>query len=85
MNALSDDAHPCQAMADLLTIRDTLGGLDKKTRLVFVGDGNNVARSLAVASALLGVTSVLTSPPAYDFPDEFTGVSRGLAVSSGNA
>ncbi len=71
INALSDDAHPCQAMADLLTIRDTLGRLDQSVRVVFVGDGNNVARSLAVASALLGVTFVLASPPEYDFPEAF--------------
>jgi ornithine carbamoyltransferase len=71
VNALSDEAHPCQAMADLMTIRETVGRLDKSVKLVFVGDGNNVARSLAVASALLGITFVLASPPAYDFPADF--------------
>jgi ornithine carbamoyltransferase len=71
VNALSDDAHPCQAMADLLTVRETFGRLDPTIKLVFVGDGNNVARSLAVASALFGVSFVLASPPAYDFPAEF--------------
>ena len=45
INALSDSAHPCQALADLMTIRETLGRLDG-VKLVFVGDGNNVARSL---------------------------------------
>jgi ornithine carbamoyltransferase len=70
VNALSDAAHPCQALADLMTIRETLGTLDG-VKLVFVGDGNNVARSLAVASALLGPEFVLASPPGYEFPRDF--------------
>ena len=61
INALSDAAHPCQALADLMTIEETLGRLGG-VKLVFVGDGNNVARSLAVASALLGLTFVLAAP-----------------------
>ncbi len=71
INALSDDAHPCQAMADLLTVREAFGRLDATIKVVFVGDGNNVARSLAVASALLGVSFVLAAPPDYDFPAAF--------------
>ncbi len=71
VNALSDDAHPCQAMADLLTIREAVGTLDSSIKLVFVGDGNNVARSLAVACALFGVRFVLAAPEAYNFPDAF--------------
>ncbi len=71
INALSDDAHPCQAMADLLTVHETFGRLDPSIKLVFVGDGNNVARSLAVASALLGVSFLLAAPPDYDFPAAF--------------
>ena len=70
VNALSDDAHPCQAMADMMTIlefKDRLEGV----KLCFVGDGNNVARSLAVASALLGVEFVLACPRGYDFPKAF--------------
>ncbi len=70
VNALSDSAHPCQAMADLLTIQEVVGQLDG-LKLVFVGDGNNVARSLAVASALLGVQFVLAAPPGYAFPADF--------------
>src|SRR4051794_8046428 len=70
INALSDQAHPCQALADMLTIQEALGNLDG-VKLVFVGDGNNVARSLAVASALLGLEFVLASPPGYEFPAEF--------------
>jgi len=70
INALSDSSHPCQAMADMVTILEERGPLAGK-KLVFVGDGNNVARSLAIASALLGVEFVLTAPPGYEFPAEF--------------
>ncbi len=70
INALSDSAHPCQAMADLLTIRESLGHLDG-VRLAFVGDGNNVAMSLAEASALVGVDFVLACPPGFEFPSSF--------------
>ena len=70
INALSDAAHPCQAMADLLTLKEEAGGLEG-VRLAFVGDGNNVARSLAVASALLGVEFVLACPKGYAFPNDF--------------
>lgn len=70
VNALSDAAHPCQALADVLTIQETLGRLEG-VKLVFVGDGNNVARSLALASALLGLEFVLASPVGYEFPADF--------------
>jgi ornithine carbamoyltransferase len=71
INALSDWSHPCQAMADLMTVEEIKGSLAGR-KLVFVGDGNNVARSLAIASALLGVDFVLGSPAGYDFPAQFT-------------
>jgi ornithine carbamoyltransferase len=70
INALSDSSHPCQAIADMVTICEQRGPLAGQ-KLVFVGDGNNVARSLAIASALLGVDFVLSSPPGYEFPLEF--------------
>ena len=70
INALSDNAHPCQALADVLTIRETFGRLEG-IKLVFVGDGNNVARSLAVAGALLGIDFVLSCPIGYEFPKTF--------------
>ncbi len=70
INALSDYAHPCQAMADLMTIREAKGRL-AGLKLVFVGDGNNVAMSLAVASALAGLEFVLSCPPGYEFPGAF--------------
>jgi ornithine carbamoyltransferase len=64
INGLSDLAHPCQAMADLMTIEERLGALAEKT-VVYVGDGNNVARSLAVACGKFAMRFVLASPPAY--------------------
>ncbi len=70
INALSDADHPCQAMADLLTVRETLGRI-KEVRIVFVGDGNNVARALAVASALLGARFQLVCPENYSYPEDF--------------
>ncbi len=71
INALSDAAHPCQAMADLLTIREALG-TERGCRLVFVGDGNNVARSLAQASSLFGLEFVLACPVGYEYPAAFS-------------
>ncbi|WP_435009246.1 ornithine carbamoyltransferase [Tundrisphaera lichenicola] len=70
INALSDASHPCQALADLLTVLESLGEL-KGLKFVFVGDGNNVARSLAQASAMFGVDFVLACPPGYEYPAAF--------------
>jgi ornithine carbamoyltransferase len=70
INALSDEAHPCQAMADLMTVREHFGTLDG-LRLAFVGDGNNVARSLALACAMAGVRFRLGCPEGYAFPSSF--------------
>jgi ornithine carbamoyltransferase len=70
INALSDASHPCQALADLLTVSETLGELST-LRFAFVGDGNNVARSLAQASAMFGVDFVLSCPPGYEYPAAF--------------
>lgn len=64
VNLLSDRAHPCQALADLLTIRQRHGGLAGVT-LAYVGDFNNVARSLAVAAAMCGMRVRAASPDGY--------------------
>ena len=64
INGLSEQAHPCQALADLYTIREQLGGL-KTLRLAWIGDGNNVARSLAIGCAKMGYSFVAASPPGY--------------------
>ena len=70
VNGLSDRAHPCQAMADLLTVQEHCGGIAGKT-VVFVGDGNNVAMSLAVGCAKLGAKFILACPKGYVFDDTF--------------
>ncbi len=70
INGLSDQGHPCQALSDLLTMQETLGSLAGKT-LVFVGDANNVARSLAMASALSGMKFILAAPSGYQFGADF--------------
>jgi ornithine carbamoyltransferase len=77
VNLLSDRGHPCQAIADLLTLRERLGSLDGR-RLVFVGDGNNVAASLAFAAALTGMELVVASPPGYELDDEIVDRARNV-------
>jgi len=70
INALSDYAHPCQALADLQTMKECFGKWEG-TKLCFVGDGNNVARSLAFLCAKLGVKFALAAPKGYSFDDAF--------------
>ncbi|MET1040321.1 MAG: ornithine carbamoyltransferase [Acidimicrobiales bacterium] len=64
INLLSDDAHPLQAVADLLTMADEFGDLNGRT-LAYVGDGNNMCRSLALAATLAGMQVRVASPPGY--------------------
>lgn len=68
INGLSDIAHPCQTLADLLTIREAFGGL-AGTRVAWVGDGNNVAASLAIGCAMVGVDLVVATPDEYALPE----------------
>jgi ornithine carbamoyltransferase len=70
INGLSDYYHPCQAFADLFTMQELFGKLEGHT-LVFIGDGNNVARSLAIGCARLGVKFVLASPKEHGFDAPF--------------
>jgi ornithine carbamoyltransferase len=77
VNLLSDRAHPTQALADLLTLREVLGQLDG-LRLAYVGDGNNVAASLAFAAALSGLELVVSSPPGYELEDDVVERARNL-------
>ena len=70
INGLSDYYHPCQALGDLLTARECLGDLEGKT-LTFVGDGNNVARSLAIACGKVGMRFILSAPAKYRFDQPF--------------
>jgi ornithine carbamoyltransferase len=67
INGLTDEAHPCQALADVMTIRERLGRLEG-VRLTYLGDGNNVCASLMVAAAKLGMHFTAAVPPGYE-PD----------------
>lgn len=82
VNALSDAEHPCQALADFLTLREHLGTLKGRT-LAYVGDGNNVAVSLAHAAAMLGVHLHVASPDGYQLPDQ--AVVQATSVARGGA
>jgi ornithine carbamoyltransferase len=70
INGLSDYTHPCQALADIYTLRQQVGRVAGLT-LAFVGDGNNMARSLAVVCGLLGMRFVLAAPEGYRFDAAF--------------
>jgi ornithine carbamoyltransferase len=69
INALTDWSHPCQAMADVLTIQEHCGRIEG-IKITFIGDGNNVARSLAHASAKLGMQLTVASPAGYELDTE---------------
>jgi ornithine carbamoyltransferase len=82
INGLSDYNHPCQAMADVLTIRERLGQLEG-LNVTFVGDGNNVAVSLLFACALLGMNFTLAGPEGYQLPPKVVEQAEILAGASG--
>jgi ornithine carbamoyltransferase len=78
VNMLSADHHPCQALADLLTLRERFGEL-RGLRLAYVGDGNNMTHSLMVLGAIAGVEVVAATPPELR-PDEAIAAATGAAV-----
>jgi len=80
INALSDGEHPCQALADLLTIYEKKGRW-RGLVLAFVGDGNNVARSLMLGSALAGMDFRIASPQGYGISTELVDKAKSLAAS----
>lgn len=82
VNALSDEAHPCQALADLQTIRERTGGLEG-VRLAYLGDGNNVAASLLRAGAMTGMHVTVASPPGYEPPAAVVEEARAVAAGTG--
>jgi ornithine carbamoyltransferase len=84
INGLSDYMHPCQALADLFTVREKLGTL-RGVRLAFVGDGNNVARSLAMLCARLGVKYTIATPPAYALDGPFVELLKSTPKVKGFA
>jgi ornithine carbamoyltransferase len=83
INALSDLEHPCQALADLLTVYEKKGKLPGLT-LAFVGDGNNVANSLLLAASLVGMNFHLACPPGYEVKKEVLSKGKRFAALSGS-
>ena len=83
INALTDEQHPCQALADMLTVAERWGGDLRHRTIAYIGDGNNVATSLAHAACMLGITVNVASPPGFELPphviEEASSVARGGA------
>jgi len=79
INALTDDQHPLQALADLLTLRERWGPSLAGRTIAFVGDGNNVATSLAHAACMAGLTVHVASPPGYELPDRIVQEAGSVA------
>ncbi len=83
INALDDEEHPCQIVADLLTMRERWKGRFSDRRLAWVGDGNNVFRSLAIGAAAVGLDLSAAIPRRYRPPEEVLAVSRSIAARTG--
>jgi ornithine carbamoyltransferase len=83
INMLTHEHHPCQALADLMTLRERFGALEG-LKLAYVGDGNNMARSLILAGRIAGVEVAVASPPELSLP-EAPGVEPAEAVSGAHA
>ncbi|MEE9284851.1 MAG: ornithine carbamoyltransferase [Dehalococcoidia bacterium] len=81
INALSDQEHPCQALADLLTVEEKTNGLEGRT-IAYIGDGNNVAASLALGAAMSGVEFRIASPEGYELAERVIGTVKRLAVEA---
>ena len=84
INGLSDYNHPCQAMADVLTIYEEFNTL-KDINVTYIGDGNNVAVSLMFACAKLGANFTIANPADYGMPAESIELARGFATASGSS
>ncbi len=78
INALTDEEHPCQALADALTMRERWDDCRGRT-IAFIGDGNNVATSLVQVSCMLGVSVRVASPPGYQLPDNVVNAAMQVA------
>lgn len=84
INGLTDLHHPCQALADMLTIMEVKGGL-KGVKIAYIGDGNNVAHSLMIASGKLGVNLTIATPVGYEPDQTITTLAKSFAeISGGN-
>jgi ornithine carbamoyltransferase len=83
INALDDVEHPCQIVADLLTLRERWGGRWSGRRLAWIGDGNNVLHSLLLGAAAVGLSVTAATPSAYGPSPEIVARARALAARSG--
>ncbi|MCE7929369.1 MAG: ornithine carbamoyltransferase [Dehalococcoidia bacterium] len=84
INALTNEEHPCQALADLLTVREKMGRL-KGVSLAFIGDGNNVSSSLIVTAASLGMDVRMAAPQGYMPPEPILSEASARAAASGGS
>jgi ornithine carbamoyltransferase len=84
INGLTDEFHPCQALADVLTIQERFGSFEG-VRVAYLGDGNNVCHSLMVACAKLGMDFVAATPPGYEPSAEVVGWAQAAANESGGS
>nr|WP_286058726.1 ornithine carbamoyltransferase [Bacillus mojavensis] len=82
INGLTDKYHPCQALADLLTIKEIKGDL-KGVKVAYIGDGNNVAHSLMIGCAKMGCDISIASPEGYEVLDEAVEAAKAAALQSG--
>lgn len=82
INGLTDKYHPCQALADLLTIKEIKGDL-KGVKVAYIGDGNNVAHSLMIGCAKMGCDISIASPEGYEVLDEAVEAAKASALQSG--
>jgi ornithine carbamoyltransferase len=84
INGLTDEFHPCQALADVMTIRERFDGFDG-VRVTYLGDGNNVCHSLMVACAKLGIDFTAATPEGYEPSEEVVEWARAAAETSGGS
>lgn len=82
INGLSDDYHPCQAMADMLTIHERFGHLEG-LKVAYIGDGNNVAASLLYACAHFGCDFAIATPEGYELPQSVRDIAKPMIERSG--
>ena len=84
INALTEEEHPCQALADMQTLTEHMGDVAGHS-IAFIGDGNNVAASLVVTAASLGMHVRIASPPGYGLPEHVVAEASGRADASGGS
>jgi ornithine carbamoyltransferase len=80
INALTDDAHPCQTLADLLTVREQFGGFDDAS-VAWVGDGNNVCQSFVLGTAMVGLDLTVATPEGYEVDDDVLARAADLGTA----